>query len=164
MGNLSILSSKIEAIEERFAIGEINSDIYNKFKTKYETEQNDLTSNLNNSALSISNLQMAIDLALKISSNLSGLWASSDLHQQKKIQKLVFPSGIGYDKQNDIVQTNKVNALFSAIPLLSKEIQKQKNGEPININQFSETVTQTYESSNFLSSLKKLFSFKLFGK
>ena len=69
---------------------------------------------------------MAIDLALKISSNLSGLWVSSDLHQQKKIQKLVFPSGIGYDKQNDIVQTNKVNALFSAISLLSMEIQKQK--------------------------------------
>ena len=140
---LSILSSKIEAIEERFAIGEINSDIYNKFKTKYETEQNDLTSNLNNSALSISNLQMAIDLALKISSNLSGLWASSDLHQRKKIQKLVFPSGIGYDKQNDTVQTNKVNALFSEIPLLSKEIQNQKKGEPININQFSDRVTST---------------------
>ena len=135
MGNLSILSSKIEAIEERFAIGEINSDIYNKFKTKYETEQNDLTSNLNNSALSISNLQMAIDLALKISSNLSGLWASSDLHQQKKIQKLVFPSGIGYDKQNDIVQTNKVNALFSAIPLLSKKFKtKKKENRLILIN------------------------------
>ena len=84
---------------------------------------------------------MAIDLALKISSNLSGLWASSDLHQRKKIQKLVFPSGIGYDKQNDTVQTNKVNALFSEIPLLSKEIQNQKKGEPININQFSDRVT-----------------------
>jgi len=69
---------------------------------------------------------MAIDLALKISSNLSDLWASSDLHQRKKIQKLVFASGIGSDKQNDTVQTNKVNALFSAIPLLPKEIQKQK--------------------------------------
>ncbi|MDB9732347.1 hypothetical protein OAA96_00940 [Polaribacter sp.] len=36
-----------------------------------------------------------------------------DLKQKKKIQSLVFPSGIGYDKQNDVVRTLKTNSLFS---------------------------------------------------
>ena len=32
---LTLLNSKIETIEERFAIGEIDKEIYQKFKVKY---------------------------------------------------------------------------------------------------------------------------------
>ena len=83
---MSLLKTKIETIEERFAIWEIESDIYTKFKTKYKEDQKDLESNLLNSAMSSSNLQKAIDKALKILSNLSDIWTSVDLTQKKKIQ------------------------------------------------------------------------------
>ena len=86
---------------------------------------------------------MAIDKALKMSSNLSELWASGDLPQKKKIQSLVFPSGIGYDKLKGKVQTKRVNSIFSAIPLLSMDIAKTKSGESVNFNQFSARVTPT---------------------
>ena len=138
---LTVLDSKIEAIEERFAIGEIERTIYTKFKAKYSAEHTEIASNLNDKTLSSSNLQTAIDLALKMSSNINNLWTSGDLKQKKKIQNLVFPSGIGYDKQNDKVRTNRVNALFSSIPLISMGIAKLKNGEPIPMNQFSDLVT-----------------------
>ena len=62
---MSLLKTKIETIEERFAIGEIESDIYMKFKTKYKEDQKDLESNLLNSTISSSNLQIAIDKAMK---------------------------------------------------------------------------------------------------
>jgi len=52
---LSLLKTKIETIDERFAIGEIESDIYTKFKTKYKKDQKDLKSNLLNSTISSSN-------------------------------------------------------------------------------------------------------------
>jgi hypothetical protein len=73
-----------------FAIGEIESDIYKKFNTKYKEDQKELESNLINSTISSLNLQMAIDKALKISSNFSDIWTSGDLTQKKKIQNLVF--------------------------------------------------------------------------
>ena len=76
-----------------------------------------------------------------MSSNLSELWASGDLPQKKKIQSLVFPSGIGYDKLKGKVQTKRVNSIFSAIPLLSMDLGKIKSGEPVNFNQFSALVT-----------------------
>ena len=139
---LSLLKSKIETIEERFAIGEINNEIYQKIKVKYQNEINELKSNLNNSSISSSNLQIVIDKALKISSNLSELWTSGDLTQKKKLQNLVFPSGIGYDKLNGKVLTKKVNSIFSSIPLLSIGLSKIKSGEPINIDQFSAIVSQ----------------------
>ena len=138
---MSLLKSKIDTIEERFAIGEIDNEIYKKFKTKYEAEEKNLQSNLFSSEISSSNLQKAIDKALKMSSNLRELWTSGDLPQKKKIQNLVFPSGIGYDKLKGKVQTKRVNSIFSAIPLLSMDLAKIKSGEPVNFNQFSALVT-----------------------
>ena len=60
---------------------------------------------------------------------------------------------MGYDKSNDRVRTPKENAIFGLIPILSKEISNTKKGEPITVNQFSDLVTQTFESSNFLSGI-----------
>ena len=64
-----------------------------------------------------------------------------DYSQKQKLQNLVFPSGLGYDKSNDRVRTPKVNAIFGSIPILTKEISNIKNGEPIPVNQFSDLVT-----------------------
>lgn len=85
-----------------------------------------MESNLFSSTISSSNLQIAIDKALKIPSNLSELWDSGDLPQKKKIRSLVFPSGTGYDKLKGKVQTKRVNSIFSSIPLLSKDLAKKK--------------------------------------
>ena len=94
-----------------------------------------------NSTISSSNLQIAIDKALKVSSNLSDLWTSGDLSQKNKIQNLVFPSGLGYDKSNGKVRTTRVNSIFSCIPDISKELRETKSGEPVKNNQFSAWVT-----------------------
>ena len=56
-----------------FGIGKIESYIYKKFNTKYKEDQKELESNLLYSTISSLNLQMAIDKALKISSNLSDI-------------------------------------------------------------------------------------------
>ena len=96
---------------------------------------------IENPSLSSSNLELAIDKALTLSESLEKIWLDGDLKQQQKLQNLVFPSGLGYDKSNDIVRTPKVNAIFGSIPILSKEISNIKKGEPIPVNQFSDLVT-----------------------
>ena len=136
------LSTKIESIEERYALGEINSAIYKKFKDKYESQKQELQSKIENPTLNSSNLELAIDKALNLSESLEKIWTEGDLKQKQKLQNLVFPSGLGYDKSNDRVRTPKVNAIFGAIPILTKEISNIKNGEPIPVNQFSDLVTQ----------------------
>ena len=86
---------------------------------------------------------MAIDKALNLSESLEKIWVDGDLKQRQKLQHLVYPSGLGYDKSNDQVRTPKVNAIFGSIPMLSKEISTIKKGEPIPVNQFSDLVTAT---------------------
>ena len=49
----------------------------------------------------------------------------------------MFPSGIGYNKQNDRVQTKRVNSIFSAIPLLSKDLAKIKSDQEMIVNYIS---------------------------
>ena len=63
--------SKIDTIEERYAIGEIDKTIYRKFISKFNIEKVDLESNLLNSTISSSNLQKAINSALDMSTNLT---------------------------------------------------------------------------------------------
>ena len=60
-------------------------------------------------------------------------------------------------------RTTKVNAIFGSIPLLSKEISNIKKGEPIRVNQFSDCVTQTYGSSNFLSGVSDMYLKKYYA-
>ena len=54
-----------------------------------------------------SNLELAIDKALTLSESLEKIWVDGDLKQRQKLQHLVFPSGLGYDKSNDHVRTPK---------------------------------------------------------
>ena len=76
--------------------------------------------------ISSSNLQKAIDKALIMSSRLNETRTYGDLEQKQKLQRLVFPSGIGYDKQNNRVRTKRVNSIFSAIPLLTRDSGENK--------------------------------------
>jgi site-specific DNA recombinase len=138
---LKKMESKIDTLEERYAIGEIDKPIYEKFISKFNIEKVDLESNLLNSTISSSNLQNAINTALDMSSNLTDIWTCGDLGQKKKIQNLVFPSGLGYDKSNGKVRTTRVNSIFSCIPYISRELTETKNGEPVKNNQFSAWVT-----------------------
>ena len=109
---------------------------------------------MSNSTISSSNLEKAINKALKISSELGKLWSNGGLPQKKKIQDLVFPSGIGYDKSNNRVQTKRVNSIFKLIPSISDDLKKIKSGEKVDLNQFSARVTSKGSCSNFLEDLK----------
>lgn len=140
---LTELQGKLDSLEERYAIGEIEKEIYTKFSEKFKKDIHDLELEIQNPEISSSNLQKAIDKALMMSSKLDEIWAYGDLDQKRQLQNLVFPSGIGYNKQNDRVQTKRVNSIFSAIPLLTKDLDKIKNGELINFDHFSALVTPT---------------------
>lgn len=67
---------------------------------------------LTDSTITSSNLSKAVNKAVKMSSNLSKIRLYGDLVQKNKLQKLVFPGGIAYDKQTDQVQTKRINSFL----------------------------------------------------
>jgi len=109
----------MNAIEERFVIGEIDRSLYEKFRPKYEKECFEIEQELDRSGGYSSNLKKVIDFAVRICRNPFLLWDSSDLNSKKVFQNLLFPEGIYYNHELDLV---------SPIPELARVLSGQKKG------------------------------------
>ena len=57
----------------------------------------------------------------------SPLWASSNAKAKENLQKLLFPDGVYYDKQNGKFRTEKVNLVFREIAALTGISEDNKN-------------------------------------
>ena len=90
-----------------------------------------------------SNLEKAVEKGLVIAQNLRQLWVSSDYHEKLRLQYLVFPEGMMYNKQTDEVLTSRVNSLFGEIALLSKSSAKNKKGDLSHDHLFGSRVVPT---------------------
>ena len=69
--------------------------------------------------LSSSNLEKMIDRGLEIAENISDNWVSGSFDYKKRLQNMIFPEGILYNKQIDAVRTPKTNSFLAIIPLLT---------------------------------------------
>jgi site-specific DNA recombinase len=80
----------------------------------------------------VSNLNLCVQKAIDLSSKLNTIWSSSDYVEKQKLQFLLFPDGIKYNKKNDERRTEKVNSVFSAIKdiaTVTEKIKGKKNPE-----------------------------------
>jgi site-specific DNA recombinase len=133
--------NELDNIEERYAIGKIDTLIYNKFSEKYKQEISELEEKLLNPNMSSSNLEKCIKNALKIARKLSKIWNSGDLFEKHKLQHLIFPDGFTFDKENKRVLTFRTNILFELTRSISNILAEIKNGDPIKNDQISALVT-----------------------
>ncbi|QGY45859.1 resolvase [Maribellus comscasis] len=147
---------KLNAIEERFVVGEIDRSLYEKFRPKYEKECFEIEQELNKTSGYSSNLKKVIDFAVKICRNPFLLWDSGDLNSKKVFQNLLFPEGIYYNREFDLVRTPRINTFFSPIPELARVLNGQKKGDSIKIDKIPAWVNPTVQNSNHLIAELKL--------
>ena len=75
-----------------------------------------------------SNLTNKIEAALNITMNIGNSWQKSDYNTKQKIQQLVYPEGISYNKENDECRTIRTNEAMKLIATISEYIEAQKKG------------------------------------
>ena len=80
--------------------------------TKLEKEVRDLKTEFSKVNTEILNLDKFIDFAFKMRSNLFGMWELQGLEGRRRLQKLVFPDGFIYDKNNEHIEPKRVNQFF----------------------------------------------------
>ena len=139
--NLTQLKNKLDKIEERYAIGEISTEIYAKFSKQYTEEIDALNEILGDNGKTSSNLEFCINKALDFCKNISNHWRSMSFYENQKFLKLLFPRGLWYCKKNDRVQTSEVNVVFDLIHTLLESLNGVKKEELVKNNQFSALVT-----------------------
>jgi site-specific DNA recombinase len=134
---------RLESLEEKYIIGDIAKDMFEKYSSKYQNTLDELAAKIDNPAYNSSNFKKAISVGVEIASNLSQLWISSDYSNKQKLQYMLFPQGLLYNKQRDTVRTPQVNSVFSAMSLLASVSAKNKNGRLIKNDQKSHWVVPT---------------------
>jgi hypothetical protein len=69
-----------------------------------------------------------ISQSLKKLENISKIWGSRDFINKQRLQYLVFPMGILYNKEKSTYRTEQINPLFAEIPPLVQVLEKNKKG------------------------------------
>ncbi|MBX7206529.1 MAG: recombinase family protein [Bacteroidia bacterium] len=128
--NLQVVEQKIERLEERFIIEEITADQFARFTEKFRAERDGILEELGKTEVQVSNPENYIDQIIGYSLNLPETWASASYQDKQKIQNMVFPEGIAYDKKNDQCRTSKINWVFLWIARQQQELANKKTGIP----------------------------------
>lgn len=137
------IESNINAMEKRFVIGEIPAELYHKYRAEFEQDLFKLEEKLQNGTFDLSNLEKAIDVAIKYCLNLPEMWASGNLEVKRRIQNLLFPSGLVYDFKNSNYRTERINEVFRFIPDVARAVEGNKKGTIDLNNQLSPLVRMT---------------------
>lgn len=140
---ISEKKNQLEGVEERFVLGEISKELYEKYSQKFRDEINNLEQELAGYGIEGSNLENTVKKMLKIAENLSSAWVSAGFETKQSLQRLVFPEGILFDKKNGQVRTISVNSLFAEMSSLARVEEEKENGVSGGKRQISSQVPRT---------------------
>ena len=141
---LKELDKKIERLDERYImIEDITKPQYDKFISKYKEEKELLEQQLSKTPIKKSNLAKCAEAACQIASNFHNLWVSSKAEMKKRLQFLLFPEGIFYDKKNDECRTGRMNTVFTVIRSILEKYNNIKKGEIQHCLNFAPLVART---------------------
>jgi site-specific DNA recombinase len=126
--SLTETNKKIDSIEEKhFVLNEMSKETFEKFYRRYQEEKSQILIQINKNANGISNHEECIKSVLDFSTKLNTTWSCSDVSTKEKIQNLIFPDGIFYNKKNNTFRTEKINSIFSCIAKLQSISAQNKN-------------------------------------
>ena len=120
--SLSTLNAKLEKLEERFAFGEIDREIFEKVGGKLKQEIKAINDEVNRPGIELSNPASLIDHSLEIISNLSDFWVSTDYDDKRKLQEVLFPGGVLFENQSNNYRTLEANSLLQLTHSISNHL------------------------------------------
>ena len=126
--NLTNKNKEIEQIEENLATAKNPKDkeVCRKVLDKMEAEREEILSQLEERDKSILNLNGYVNYGLSIRDNMLKLWKLGNLYQKKRIQNLIFPDGLVYNKENDDIEPINKNEFIFIFDLKSTNCADKK--------------------------------------
>lgn len=135
---LAGIEKKMETLEERYYVnGEMSREIFDKFYNRLSAEQLEVQRQMGKTGEDISNPAEVIDKAIGLASKLATAWTSGGYKEKEALQKLVFPEGIVYDRENRRFRTKRVNSIFALIASLAGDPAKNKKGQTDDLHRLS---------------------------
>ena len=120
------LNKLIENTQVRYGLGEISAEVYNTTFNRLKEEQAKNSSLLAEAEENLSNQKKYIDRVIAMSSKLGDLWRDGDFRQRQKLQNLIYPEGLFYDKEINSYRTTFVNPVLSIFRRFTSNCEKGK--------------------------------------
>ena len=116
---LTRLKNELEQMELNLVTSKITPELYEKFSGAHRLKIQEIQEGLGNLSQDSSNLDNMLTNATKLSSNLLNLWQMCDYSSKVRLQKIIFPEGLRYNRENHALRTPKINPILSAITSIS---------------------------------------------
>ena len=124
------VTKRLDKIEEKhYVLEEMNKETFQKFYFKYKQEQSNITEQLGKVNSEISNPMAIAEKAIGISLELPTMWASGDVKEKQRLQKLLFPQGIAFDLKTNAFRTERVNVIFLLMAELVNHTRGNEKGQ-----------------------------------
>ena len=134
---ISTLTTEIKTVKKNKALGKVDDETYYDVMADLETEKRNAERELERASVNLSNLTQYIDDTITMACNLSIYWSRQDFGLCQKIQKLTFPDGVKWDKENRRLLTNGGNEFFYLLFRLSdsyKSIKSKKEDKSCDLS------------------------------
>ena len=111
-------------------LGKIDEDIYETTVAVLQSEIDEITLELSKYDSEVSNLDKSIGNILVMCCHLDTMWRESSIEAKQKLQNLLFPEGILWDKEIDDYRTIKENEALAVLRKISASYRKEKEENP----------------------------------
>lgn len=116
---LTEIDNDIKNVRVRYATGKIDEETYETAMKEFNNRRDLVIIELDKCNLNLSNYEKQIPIVIATASNISGLWHNADLDSKRKIQNLIFPNGIFWDKHIADYRTFSRNKFFDLMDRFS---------------------------------------------
>ena len=123
---LTEADNEIKNMKVRYATGKIDEEIYEVAIKEMQNRKDILTLEIEKCNDNLSNLETQIPAIISTACKLGTLWHDGDLETKRKIQNLVYPNGIYWDKAKRCYRTQNRNKFFDILDRYSISYDKEK--------------------------------------
>lgn len=135
--NVTILKRRLSEVEAsikktriRFAEGKIDEETFQTAIAEFQYRKDQITLELGQRNENLSNLDKQIPTIVSTASHISDLWHNAGLETKRRIQNLVFPDGILWDKEKRDYRTLSRNKFFDVLDKFSITYGGKKGTAP----------------------------------
>ena len=125
---LAEIDKDIKDCHLRHATGKITDETFSIAIQSLEERKGEILLGIEDCENNLSNSENPIDQLMLTCSHIADLWKDSDLETQRKVQFLIFPEGILWDKHMKQYRTLKCNDFFKIINRVSITYRNKKRG------------------------------------
>lgn len=118
--------NKMKTCKARFGMGDIDEDIYQTTNKLLQDKLDKIELELAKCRIDLSNFDSEVDEVFAICCKLDCLWKNASLETSQKLQNLLFPNGILWDKEIDDYRTFDENEALSVIARISRSYKNKK--------------------------------------